>query len=124
MNEKVEDLIKLSMKSYESVRIKSTEPTVSSLEQGYLIIDADKKFLFLFTFIKKNMKRKIIVFFSTCKEVEFFSSLLNYVDVPVLSVSVKGVSSLSLTHPPLFNSLGNASKPPPIPLAYQDPFIR
>ena len=52
MNEKVEDLIKLSMKSYESVRIKSTEPTVSSLEQGYLIIDADKKFLFLFTFLK------------------------------------------------------------------------
>ncbi len=87
MNEKVEDLIKLSMKSYESVRIKSTEPTVSSLEQGYLIIDADKKFLFLFTFIKKNMKRKIIVFFSTCKEVEFFSSLLNYVDVPVLSIT-------------------------------------
>ena len=87
MNEKVEDLIKLSMKSYESVRIKSTEPTVSSLEQGYLILDADKKFLFLFTFIKKNMKRKIIVFFSTCKEVEFFSSLLNYVDVPVLSIT-------------------------------------
>ena len=87
MNEKVEDLIKLSMKSYESVRIKSTEPTVSSLEQGYLVLDADKKFLFLFTFIKKNMKRKIIVFFSTCKEVEFFSSLLNYVDVPVLSIT-------------------------------------
>lgn len=33
------------------------------------------------------MKRKIIVFFSTCKEVEFFSSLLNYVDVPVLSIT-------------------------------------
>ena len=87
MNPKVEDLIKLSVKTYESVAIKSSQATVSTLEQGYLVIEADKKFLFLFTFIKKNMKRKIIVFFSTCKEVEFFSSLLNYVDVPVLSIT-------------------------------------
>ena len=40
----------------------------------------------------------------------------------VLSVSVKGVSSLSLTHPPLFNSLGNASKPPPYPPRLSRPF--
>lgn len=83
----VEDLITLSVKNYVNIRIKSENPTVSTLTQGYIMIDADKKFLFLFTFIKKNINRKIIVFFSTCKEVEFFSALLNYVDVPVLSIT-------------------------------------
>ena len=84
---KVEDLITLSVKNYENIRIKSSDPTVSTLEQGYLIIEADKKFLFLFTFFKKNKNAKILVFFATCKEVEFYSSLLNYVDVPVLSIT-------------------------------------
>jgi len=84
---KVEDLITLSLKNYENIRIKSDDPTVSTLEQGFLKIDADKKFLFLFTFFKKNKNSKIIVFFATCKEVEFYSSLLNYVDVPVLSIT-------------------------------------
>ena len=84
---KVEDLITLSVKNYENIRIKSSDPTVSTLEQGYLIIDADKKFLFSFTFFKKNKNAKILVFFATCKEVEFYSSLLNYVDVPVLSIT-------------------------------------
>ena len=84
---KVEDLITLSVKNYENIRIKSSDPTVSTLEQGFLKIDADKKFLFLFTFFKKNKNSKILVFFATCKEVEFYSALLNYVDVPVLSIT-------------------------------------
>jgi len=84
---KVEDLITLSVKNYENIRIKSSDPTVSTLEQGFLKIDADKKFLFLFTFFKKNKNSKILVFFATCKEVEFYASLLNYVDVPVLSIT-------------------------------------
>ena len=84
---KVEDLITLSVKNYENIRIKSDDPTVSTLEQWFLKIDADKKFLFLFTFFKKNKNSKILVFFATCKEVEFYSSLLNYVDVPVLSIT-------------------------------------
>ncbi|MCL4419193.1 hypothetical protein M1146_03770, partial [Patescibacteria group bacterium] len=39
----------------------------------------------LFTFLKKNMKRKIIVFFSSCAAVTFYAELLNYIDVGVLS---------------------------------------
>jgi ATP-dependent RNA helicase DDX18/HAS1 len=83
---KVEDLITLSMKNYEFIGIKSEKPTVNTLEQGYISIEADKKFLFLFTFIKKNLNRKIMVFFATCKEVEFYSCLLNYVDIPVKAI--------------------------------------
>ena len=59
--------------------MKNFDPTISTLEQGFLKID-DKKFLTLF---KKNKNSKIIVFFVTCKEVEFYSKLLNYVDVTV-----------------------------------------
>ena len=84
---KVEDLITLSVREYKNIHIKNTDdPSVSTLEQGFINIEADKKFLFLFTFIKKNLNRKIIIFFSTCKEVEFFFFFFFYVDVPVLSI--------------------------------------
>lgn len=83
---KVEDIITLSMRNYDYIGIKSDKPTVSTLEQGYVLTEPDKKFLFLFTFIKKNLNKKIIIFFATCKEVEFYSDLLNYVDIPVKAI--------------------------------------
>ncbi len=62
------------------------EATVEGLEQGYVIIEADKKFLLLFTFLQKNKNKKIMVFFSSCNSVKFHNDLLNYVDLPVLSI--------------------------------------
>ena len=86
MDAKVEDLVRLSLKDYTQIGIKSKEATVSSLEQGYVTVEADKKFLLLYTFIRKNIDKKIMVFFSSCKGVEFYTSLLNYVDIPVKSI--------------------------------------
>jgi ATP-dependent RNA helicase DDX18/HAS1 len=83
---KVEDIIRLSMKEPIYLGIKSSEATVSSLQQGYVTVSPDKKFLLLYTFIRKNIDKKIMVFFSSCRAVEFFSYLLNYVDVPVKSI--------------------------------------
>jgi ATP-dependent RNA helicase DDX18/HAS1 len=83
---KVEDLITLSVKNYEFVSIQSKEATVSTLEQGFVMIDADKKFRFLFTFLRNNLNKKILVFFSTIKAVEFYSYLLNYVDTPCKAI--------------------------------------
>jgi ATP-dependent RNA helicase DDX18/HAS1 len=83
---KVEDIIRLSMREPIYLGIKSTEATVSSLQQGYVIVSPEKKFLLLYTFIRKNLDKKIMVFFSSCKSVEFFSNLLNYVDVPVKAI--------------------------------------
>lgn len=60
--------------------------TVSGLEQGYVVCPVQERFLLLFTFLKKNAKKKIIVFFSTCNEVKFYGELLNYIDVPVLDL--------------------------------------
>ena len=85
---KVEDLIRLSMKKYSHINIqKDSDPSVETLLQGFVQMDADKKFIFLYTFLKRNKNDKILVFFSTCKQVEYFSALLNYVDIPVLSIT-------------------------------------
>eukprot|EP00912_Choanoflagellata_sp_UC4_P000896 UC4_evm3s551 len=86
---KVEDLARISLKKaplYVGVDDKSDEATVSGLEQGYVICDAAKRFLLLFTFLKKNLRKKIMVFFSSCNSVKFHSELLNYVDIPVLDI--------------------------------------
>ncbi len=72
MTSKVEDLIRLSLKKPVLVEIadKSRDPTVSGLEQGYVTIDASDKFLLLFTFLKKNKGKKIMVFMSSCNAVK------------------------------------------------------
>ncbi len=55
--------------------------TVSTLEQGYVVCDSEKRFLLLFTFLKKHVNKKVMVFFSSCNSVKFHSELLNYIDV-------------------------------------------
>lgn len=86
LSPKVEDIITLSMKNYQFIGIKSKEATVSTLEQGYVVVEPDKKFRFLYSFIRKNLNKKIMVFFSTIKAVEFYSALLNYVDIPCKAI--------------------------------------
>lgn len=88
---KVEDLCRVSLKDPTLIEIttKSAAPTVSSLEQGYVNIEADKKFRLLFTFLKKNLNKKVMVFMSSCNAVKFYSDLLNYVDIPVKDIHGK-----------------------------------
>ena len=78
-------MIKVSLKSpvYIDTTKSSKAATVSGLEQGYIIVPPEKKFLLLFTFLRKNLDKKIMVFMSSCNAVRFYSDLLNYVDVPV-----------------------------------------
>ena len=87
---KVEDLARLSINPknavYMEVQSEDTLATASGLEQGYVTVPSDKRFLLLFTFLKKNRKKKIMVFFSSCNSVSFHSELLNYVDVPVMDI--------------------------------------
>ena len=91
LNKKVENLNTLSMNS-EPVYIKlynksiNEAPTLDKLDQGYIILTADKKFSFLYTFIKKNMNKKMMIFFASCSEVQFYSYLLNYVGIKVKDI--------------------------------------
>merc|ERR1712137_930154 len=89
---KVEDLVNLSLSSkpvYVGVHDDSTVATVQGLEQGYVVCPSDTRFLLLFTFLKRNKKKKVIVFMSSCAAVKFYGELLNYIDIPVLDLHGK-----------------------------------
>ena len=90
---KTEDLIKLALKNEPMfVGIEDKTPdmpaTVSGLEQGYVICPSDKRLLLLFTFLKKNRKKKVMVFFSSCMSVKYHNELFNYIDLSVMCIHV------------------------------------
>ncbi|GKU04788.1 atp-dependent rna helicase has1 [Fusarium langsethiae] len=89
---KVEDLARISLRPgplYINVDEEKQYSTVEGLEQGYVLCEADKRFLLLFSFLKRNLKKKIIVFFSSCACVKYHAELLNYIDLPVLDLHGK-----------------------------------
>ncbi|XP_035769268.1 ATP-dependent RNA helicase DDX18 [Neolamprologus brichardi] len=89
---KVEDLARISLKKeplYVGVDDNKDKATVDGLEQGYVVCPSEKRFLLLFTFLKKNRKKKLMVFFSSCMSVKFHYELLNYIDLPVMAIHGK-----------------------------------
>lgn len=61
---KVEDLARLSIQNtpvYVGVHDESTVATVDGLQQGYVLCAAEMRFMLLFTFLKKNKNKKIMV---------------------------------------------------------------
>ncbi|KAG2160058.1 P-loop containing nucleoside triphosphate hydrolase protein [Suillus bovinus] len=86
---KVQDLARISLRPgplHVDVDKEEATSTVSTLSQGYVVCPSDRRFLLLFTFLRKNLKKKIIVFFSSCNSVKYHGELLNYIDVPVLDL--------------------------------------
>ncbi|ERL88693.1 hypothetical protein D910_06076 [Dendroctonus ponderosae] len=96
-SEKTEALTSLALKKepiYVGVDDFKSEATVSAvgvsgLEQGYVMCPSEKRFLMLFSFLKKNRKKKIMVFFSSCMSVKFHAEIFNYIDIPVMSIHGK-----------------------------------
>ncbi|XP_062051776.1 ATP-dependent RNA helicase DDX18-like [Lepus europaeus] len=89
---KVDDLARISLKKeplYVGVDDDKANATVDGLEQGYVVCPSEKRFLLLFTFLKKNRKKKLMVFFSSCMSVKYHYELLNYIDLPVLAIHGK-----------------------------------
>jgi ATP-dependent RNA helicase DDX18/HAS1 len=88
--QKIEDLVRLSINPKNSLFVdipsETGVSTAAGLEQGFVTCPSDKRFLLLFTFLKKNKKKKIMVFFSSCNSVKFHAELLNYIDVPVMDI--------------------------------------
>ena len=88
---KVTDLARMSLRPgplYIDVDKEEETSTVTTLSQGYVVCPSDRRFLLLFTFLKKHIKKKIVVFFSSCNSVKYHGELLNYIDVPVLDLHV------------------------------------
>eukprot|EP00005_Dracoamoeba_jomungandri_P003800 CAMPEP_0174256176 /NCGR_PEP_ID=MMETSP0439-20130205/5439_1 /TAXON_ID=0 /ORGANISM="Stereomyxa ramosa, Strain Chinc5" /LENGTH=583 /DNA_ID=CAMNT_0015338683 /DNA_START=41 /DNA_END=1792 /DNA_ORIENTATION=+ len=86
---KIEQLAMVSLKpdvKYIGVDDDNEQATVEGLEQGYVVVPSEMRFLLLFTFLKKNLKKKCIVFFSSCNSVKYHAELLNFIDIPVLDL--------------------------------------
>jgi len=65
---KVSDLARISLRPGPlliDVDSEKETSTVSTLSQGYVVRPSDRRFLLLFTFLKKNLKKKVVVFFSS-----------------------------------------------------------
>ncbi|XP_064553319.1 probable ATP-dependent RNA helicase pitchoune isoform X2 [Drosophila montana] len=90
--ERIDALSKLALKKepiYVGVHDNEETATVEGLEQGYIVCPSEKRLLVLFTFLKKNRKKKVMVFFSSCMSVKYHHELFNYIDLPVTSIHGK-----------------------------------
>ena len=104
---KVQDLVRISLRPgpiHIDVDGAEQTSTVTTLSQGYVVCPSDRRFLLLFTFLKKNLKKKIVVFFSSCNSVKYHGELLNYIDIPVLDLHVcaRAQHYLDTLTPPAF----------------------
>ncbi|CAM8902553.1 unnamed protein product [Rhodiola kirilowii] len=81
--EEVRDLAVLSLRNsvYISVDYGRKSVTNSGLEQGYCVVPCEKRFLVLYTFLKTNKSKKVLVFFSSKASVKYHAQLLGYIDV-------------------------------------------
>ncbi|XP_059460778.1 DEAD-box ATP-dependent RNA helicase 51-like [Corylus avellana] len=86
--QKVEDLARLSLKNaiYLDVDDGRNKVTNEGLLQGYCVVPSAKRFILLYSFLKRNLSKKVMVFFSSCKSVKFHSELLRYIRVDCLDI--------------------------------------
>lgn len=70
-NRSVKDLARLSLKDplYVSVHENAAHTTPEGLQQSYIVCELEEKMAMLWSFIRNHLKQKIIVFFSSCKQV-------------------------------------------------------
>uniref|UniRef100_A0A6G1S5L0 ATP-dependent RNA helicase n=1 Tax=Aceria tosichella TaxID=561515 RepID=A0A6G1S5L0_9ACAR len=73
----VKDLIRLSMKDPVHINTDSeaTSNTPDTLKQKFTVINLEQKISFLWSFIKRHKKSKILVFIATCKQTKFIHDL-------------------------------------------------
>jgi ATP-dependent RNA helicase DDX18/HAS1 len=64
-----------------SLKSKAEKATVDTLEQGYVVCPSEQRLILLYHFVKRNLKKKVIVFFSSRNSVSFHCELFNYIDV-------------------------------------------
>ncbi|MEE6472798.1 hypothetical protein FKM82_009730 [Ascaphus truei] len=69
----VKDLARLSLKDPEYVwaHEKAKFSTPATLEQNYVVCDLPQKINLLYSFVRNHLKKKSIVFFASCKEVQY-----------------------------------------------------
>ncbi|CAL9104628.1 unnamed protein product [Musa textilis] len=89
---KVEEFACLSFKEkpiYVGVDDGRSKVTVEGLQQGYCLVPSNKRFLVLYAFLKRNLSKKIMVFFSSCNSVKYHSELLRYIQIDCFDIHGK-----------------------------------
>ncbi|KEH38007.1 putative RNA helicase [Medicago truncatula] len=89
---KVEDLARLSFQTppvYVDVDIGREKVTVEGLEQGYVVVPCAKRFVVLYSFLKRYQSKKVMVFFSSCNSVKFHADLLKFIGLDCLNIHGK-----------------------------------
>lgn len=89
--EKTKALTTLAFQNYPlyiGVNDEEETSTVTGLEQFYAICPTEKRFLFLYSFLKTIRKKKVMVFFSSCMSVCFHKKFFDHINVPISCIHV------------------------------------
>ncbi|XP_049871300.1 probable ATP-dependent RNA helicase pitchoune [Pectinophora gossypiella] len=89
---KVENLAKLALRSNPVLVSVSnnTQSTVAGLQQGYYVCPVEMRIPWLYKMLKKSKKLKVMVFFSSCKSVDFHNEFFRlHCKANVLSIHGK-----------------------------------
>lgn len=75
-------------KEFGNLKLINEQTAIPEIEvcQQYVLVDSDKKFLLLHTFLFKNQLKKIVVLFNTSNEVIFYSQMLKELGIPNKSI--------------------------------------
>lgn len=67
--------------------------TNEGLKQGYCVVPSAKRFIVLYSFLKRKFKngakKKIMVFFSSCNSVKYHSELLRFIGIDCMDIHGK-----------------------------------
>ncbi|XP_068663474.1 DEAD-box ATP-dependent RNA helicase 27-like isoform X1 [Aristolochia californica] len=89
--QQVQDLARVSLKNpvYIGVDDGRSKATVDGLQQGYCVVPAARRFILLYSFLKRNLSKKVMVFFSSCNSVKYHSELLKYIQLECFDIHGK-----------------------------------
>ncbi|KAH0615235.1 uncharacterized protein H6S33_000871 [Morchella sextelata] len=97
----------LPLKKPVTVRAKGTTSsevvTDASRVQGYVMVSTDKRFILLFSFVKKFQKKKVIVVTSSTAAAKAYGDILNAMDLPVSQMHGKQNSKINASNLAEFN---------------------
>ena len=71
---RVKDLARLSLKDPEFVAVREDNPEASTprqLEQFFMVVPLDRKLDMLFSFLRTHTQSKVLIFMSSCRQVQF-----------------------------------------------------
>jgi ATP-dependent RNA helicase DDX18/HAS1 len=97
----------LPLKKPVTVRAKGTTSsevvTDASRVQGYVMVSTDKRFILLFSFVKKFQKKKVVVVTSSTAAAKAYGDILNAMDLPVSQMHGKQNSKINASNLAEFN---------------------